>query len=206
MQVRSWGFCGIEKCLGVQSERSGYYPTDANGLAVQSEAPYCLCYLLDIVCAPLGYGGCEGGQCEGAPPALPPDSPKGSPLGSTNLVYLLGIPIYGNWCGPGHPAPGAKYGNCLPGSTGKLFPNPPAIDWLDSCCCKHDQCYDDHGCNNICIWFTCPCARCDKELADCAWSTFCADAPNKIKCIIARGLIITYMLEVAKRCPIVLFP
>jgi hypothetical protein len=49
--------------MGATGEPSGYYPTDSNGLAVQSEPPVaCVCYVaagLDV-CAPLGYGGCSG--------------------------------------------------------------------------------------------------------------------------------------------------
>jgi hypothetical protein len=44
-------------------EPSGYYSTDSNGLAVQSELPMaCVCLLASspMVCAPLGYGGCGG--------------------------------------------------------------------------------------------------------------------------------------------------
>jgi hypothetical protein len=52
--------------MGATGEPSGYYPTDSNGLAVQSEPPVaCVCYVaagLDV-CAPLEYGECEGGKC-----------------------------------------------------------------------------------------------------------------------------------------------
>ena len=51
--------------MGATGEPSGYYPTDTNGLAVQNQPPMaCVCYLasgLDV-CAPLGYGGCEGDE------------------------------------------------------------------------------------------------------------------------------------------------
>lgn len=52
-------------------------------------------------------------------------------------VGLAQIPIYGNWCGPGHSGPGAP------------------IDPVDRVCCLHDQCYDDRG--------TLDCA-CDRDL------------------------------------------
>lgn len=41
-----------------------------------------------------------------------------------------GVPIYGNWCGPGRPPKGK---------------NPPAIDTLDRGCRAHDKCYDKRG-------------------------------------------------------------
>ncbi len=46
------------------------------------------------------------------------------------------MPIYGNWCGPGHPAVGAY---------------PPPMDGFDAVCMRHDFCtlaaYDDTGCD-----------------------------------------------------------
>jgi len=48
----------------------------------------------------------------------------------------LELPIYGNYCGPGH---GDKTG-CS-----------PAIDRVDASCCKHDVCYDQRG------YFDCGC-------------------------------------------------
>jgi hypothetical protein len=38
-----------------------------------------------------------------------------------------GVPVYGNWCGPGHGG-GA-----------------PPIDPVDRVCCQHDRCYGDRG-------------------------------------------------------------
>lgn len=48
-----------------------------------------------------------------------------------------GMPIHGNWCGPGHSGPDAP------------------IDTLDSLCQKHDNCYGSRG------YFAC---SCDAEL------------------------------------------
>lgn len=48
----------------------------------------------------------------------------------------LGLPIYGNYCGPGY---GDKTG-CS-----------PAKDQVDASCCKHDVCYDQRG------YFDCGC-------------------------------------------------
>lgn len=36
------------------------------------------------------------------------------------------LPVYGNWCGPGHPRNGV---------------NPPPVDAVDTACRKHDNCY-----------------------------------------------------------------
>ena len=47
---------------------------------------------------------------------------------------FAGIPIYGNWCGPGH-------GGGEP------------IDAVDEVCRRHDQCYDERG------YFDCSCDR-----------------------------------------------
>jgi len=48
--------------MGATGEPSGYYPTDSNGLAVQSEPPVaCVCVVASpMVCASLEYGGCSG--------------------------------------------------------------------------------------------------------------------------------------------------
>ncbi|WP_213025824.1 phospholipase A2 family protein [Brevibacillus reuszeri] len=48
--------------------------------------------------------------------------------------------LYGNWCGPGCSGPGAP------------------IDDIDSCCKKHDICYEKRG------YFSC---SCDRELLNC---------------------------------------
>jgi len=76
--------------MGASGEPSGYYPTDSNGVWVQSElsAP-CKCPAVDpqapMVCPPLGYGGCWGDECLGlqlfgsspcAPPKPRPCNPK----------------------------------------------------------------------------------------------------------------------------------
>ena len=60
--------------MGVSGEPSGYYPMDSNGVWVQSELPApCACLVqpqVPMVCPPLGYGGCEGGRCEGIAPTI----------------------------------------------------------------------------------------------------------------------------------------
>jgi len=53
--------------------------------------------------------------------------------------YVKGVPVYGNWCGPGRPPKGK---------------NPRPIDTLDRGCRAHDKCYDKRG-NHKC--------SCDKE-------------------------------------------
>jgi hypothetical protein len=55
--------------------------------------------------------------------------------GAPKLRAAQGIPIYGNWCGPGH------------GGSG------PPLDPVDRVCCLHDRCYDDRG------YFDCSCDR-----------------------------------------------
>lgn len=50
----------------------------------------------------------------------------------------MGLPIYGNYCGPGHGDP-----------TGQT----PPIDAVDAACRSHDQCYDQRG------YFNCGCDR-----------------------------------------------
>ncbi|MBL8253567.1 MAG: hypothetical protein JNJ76_08210, partial [Candidatus Competibacter sp.] len=54
------------------------------------------------------------------------------------VVPESGVPVHGNWCGPGH-------GGGQP------------VDELDAACMRHDQCYDQNG------YFDC---RCNKNLAD----------------------------------------
>ena len=48
-----------------------------------------------------------------------------------------GVPLYGNWCGPGHPSD----------STNAL----PPIDFVDTACKNHDLCYEERG------YFNCSC-------------------------------------------------
>jgi Phospholipase A2 len=60
-----------------------------------------------------------------------------SAAAATEELGLAQIPIYGNWCGPGHSGPGAP------------------IDPVDRVCCLHDHCYGDRG--------TLDCA-CDRDL------------------------------------------
>ncbi len=55
-----------------------------------------------------------------------------------SVKMTAGIPVYGNWCGPGH---GGESG--------------PPIDPVDQVCCRHDKCYDQRG------YFDC---LCDQDL------------------------------------------
>ena len=159
-------------------------------MMVQNELPApCKCPVFTptapSVCPPLGYGGCEGGRCdiEEDPPLPPWVYPSG------------GIPIYGNWCGPGHPHPDHRIiGDC---ERGGVRDHPPVSDKLDSCCCKHDKCYEQFNCNTLCGWLSCDCAICDGLLANCALTTFCG---LNQECNIARTLILLYMGTVAWRC------
>jgi hypothetical protein len=63
--------------------------------------------------------------------------------GTTGRKLLDGMPVHGNWCGPGHGKPGA-----------------PAVDDLDACCRAHDKCY-----GNV-KYFDC---HCDMKLVECAY-------------------------------------
>lgn len=53
----------------------------------------------------------------------------------------LSLPIYGNWCGPGH--------------GGRSYNNPYPVDVLDTGCMNHDLCYIQNGYFN---------SACDKTL------------------------------------------
>ncbi|OFR89537.1 hypothetical protein HMPREF2863_08975 [Micrococcus sp. HMSC067E09] len=59
----------------------------------------------------------------------PPVGSDGEPMATTQLS----IPVWGNWCGPGHSGPGAP------------------IDTLDTLCMRHDKCYAARG------YFDCAC-------------------------------------------------
>jgi hypothetical protein len=92
--------------MGTTGEPSGYYPMDSNGLAVQNApAQPCVCAVVapaqTAACSPLGYGGCEGGQCDATPPnaPLPPNrdpivSP--SPTPPRNDPVITGVRL-GPW-------------------------------------------------------------------------------------------------------------
>ncbi len=51
-------------------------------------------------------------------------------------AFFKCMPIYGNWCGPGHPVVGSY---------------PPVVDAFDAACMRHDLCtlatYDATGCD-----------------------------------------------------------
>lgn len=50
--------------------------------------------------------------------------------GARGIAAAQSLPVYGNYCGPGHTDP-----------TGCA----PAVDEVDAVCCRHDQCYAEHG-------------------------------------------------------------
>lgn len=56
--------------------------------------------------------------------------------------YATSIPVYGNWCGPGHPKEG--FSSAI---------NIQPIDRLDGACKKHDQKYASGGCggDEVCL-------------------------------------------------------
>ena len=61
--------------------------------------------------------------------------PEATTPADSQVIPQLSIPIYGNWCGPGHGGG-------------------PAIDAVDAVCRAHDRCYGSRG------YFNC---RCDRE-------------------------------------------
>ncbi len=184
--------------MGTSGVPAEFYPTDSNGVNVQSVSEPCACGVAPAqvtVCRALGYGGCEGG-CEQMPPVLPP-----SPAPPRFPQPVLAFPVYGNWCGMGHPprVPDLNYGDCRSGNV-DVFPTP--IDELDSCCCKHDECYEKNGCNNLCVWrFSCACVRCDRDLIECALRANCSRSPNPSFCRRAKAAIVLWMSLQASRLP-----
>jgi len=184
--------------MGANGGTSEYYPTDSNGLnLLNAPSAPCKCAVVvptqTAVCPPLGYGSCRGGQCEEMPPVLPPSpSPPRRPLS-------LSFPVYGFWCGMGHPprVPNLNYGDCSPHNP-NVFPQPQ--DELDSCCCKHDECFENNGCNNLCVWrFSCACVACDLALIACASRADCSRSPNPAFCRRAKAAIILWMALQASR-------
>jgi len=96
--------------MTASGEPSAYYPMDSNGLAVQNApAQPCVCPVFvpaqTAACPPLGYGGCEGGQCDATPPnaPLPPNtdpivspSPTPSPTPPRNDPVVAAVRL-GPW-------------------------------------------------------------------------------------------------------------
>ena len=171
--------------MGASGVLSGYYPTDSNGVMVQNElsAP-CKCAAIAPtalpVCPPLGYGSCRGcGEL-----SFPLSAQVGSLSGLSNAAkaFVLSVPIYGNWCGPGYPSGRRQYANCDSNSS------PPAIDELDSCCCKHDQCYDVNNCSGVRLAL-CACRDCDCGLLACAYAASC----RSLTCLGAWFVVILFM-------------
>jgi hypothetical protein len=90
--------------MGTTGEPSGYYPMDSNGLAVQNvPAQPCVCAVVapaqTAVCPPLGYGGCEGGQCDATPPDAPLP-PNGDPIVAPSPTPPRNDPVIA-WARPG---------------------------------------------------------------------------------------------------------
>lgn len=54
-----------------------------------------------------------------------------------NSFSMDGLPVHGNWCGPGH--------------GGTSHNNPPPTDAVDAACMRHDLCYNEKG------YFSCEC-------------------------------------------------
>ncbi len=160
-----------------------FYPTDSNGVNLQSQLEPCMGVMAPAqvaVCRAWGYGECEGnGQKDCCLPSITPfplPSETGKYTLLTHAIFLLGIPFYGNWCGPGHsPAHPPAPWNCN-------AVVPPPKDDLDRCCCEHDLCFALNGCNGP-GWVRCVCKRCDCDLAACAIGANCG---RNILCWLAR--------------------
>lgn len=100
----------------------------------------------DGVPPPLEYRSCAGEEeCGVGSFPLSPQAGTSSELADLAKNLMLSLPIYGNWCGPGHPKGHREYGNCDSRST------PPAINELDSCCCKHDQTADSFSTRSLVV-------------------------------------------------------
>ncbi|MEM2592702.1 MAG: hypothetical protein QXI60_08965, partial [Thermofilaceae archaeon] len=191
--------------MGATGEPSGYYPTDSNGVWVQSELPApCVCPVVDpqapMVCPPLGYGNCGGGECPPptSPPApfplpAPPPQPDPEPIYELYDIQPLQMPWnfrYGEYCGMGHGAGDERK---------KGLPDPIPIDALDRCCQKHDEDYDRYNCSHPCLYFTPLCKLLDCKLANCARKVDCkkeypSDPAKRKECELARAKIIAFMM------------
>lgn len=99
------------------------------------------------------------------------------------------IPIYGNWCGLGHPPAGNR--PPLPGGGIDLMDSmaPLPIDALDSCCFNHDDCFEQHNCSGIRLAFPI-CIMCNCALVNCAARVDCSRSPSPASCLRAKGIII----------------
>lgn len=96
--------------MGASGEPKEYYPQDSNGINVESAAQACVCFIqpTQFVCAPLGYGSCQGGICGELPALLPPSSDSTannfhlSPQGVGIIIGvvggLIGGPLYIGGC------------------------------------------------------------------------------------------------------------
>ncbi len=74
--------------MGTNGVPTEFYPTDSNGVNVQSVSEPCACGVAPAqvaVCRALGYGGCPDGSCEEMPPLLPPAK---MPISSAPLIPL----------------------------------------------------------------------------------------------------------------------
>ena len=99
-----WHTGGELLMMTASGEPSGYYPMDGNGLAVQNApAQPCVCAVVapaqTAACSPLGYGGCEGGQCD----AIPPDAllpPNRNPIVAPSPTPPRNDPVI-TWAQPG---------------------------------------------------------------------------------------------------------
>ena len=99
-----WHTGGELLMMTASGEPSVYYPMDSNGLAVQKvPAQPCICAVVapaqTAACSPLGYGGCEGGQCD----AIPPDAllpPNRNPIVAPSPTPPRNDPVI-TWAQPG---------------------------------------------------------------------------------------------------------
>lgn len=103
----------------------------------------------------------------------------GAPPVTTPIPTASGLPIYGNYCGPGH---GDDSGNTAP------------FDAVDAACRRHDLCYRDKG------YFHC---GCDRDLILEMQTAIPATPSTEGK--FAGNLIMAHFLGQPCQCPMCLF-
>lgn len=153
---------------------------DANGNPVECVLPSA-CNTVEVPTQGCPHGSSRSsciwnGGCDSLP--FFPLPPSGEGKGS-------GLPIYGKWCGPGHPPKSIR-------DYEKPYPEPD--DYLDGCCKDHDKCYDDNNCVGWCWLTSLQCRICDCILAGCALSTDCSSSPQRARCERMKPIIGGHML------------
>ncbi|MAE58313.1 MAG: hypothetical protein CME69_05490 [Halobacteriovorax sp.] len=102
------------------------------------------------------------------------------------VLKTKGIPIYGNWCGPGHPAKGYEL---------SIEENRKPIDELDLLCKEHDFSYSKSGCKTS----DCLCDA-DKKLLEGAFMIIDGIIPTSSQEIAAYGVVQYFLLQAPVQC------